>query len=699
MFSVQGKQTRYARDIQSKSFEKWWAMKLGVCYYPEQWPHERWPEDARLMREAGLSLVRIAEFAWVAMEPKEGEFNWDWLDRAIDVLSAESLQVVLSTPTASPPPWLCQAYPDILPVDAQGRRRRCGSRRHYCPNSLTYHRHTERIVNAIASRYGNHPEVIGWQIDNEFGWFDTARCYCDTCASSFRRWLNAKYGTIDALNDAWGTIFWSQTYGDWSEIDPPNLTIAEPNPSHTLDYYRFSSDAYVTYQQLQISTLRLHISDRQFVTTNFMDRFSDLDYYDLASPLDFATMSSYPTGHAETRASLYMPSSVQPHFPYDVGDPYVTSLGHTLTRGFKYRRQFWIMEQQCGNVNWGAYNTGIRPGTVRLWTWHALASGAEAVLYFRWRAGLFAQEQHHSGLLHHDASPSVGMSDLEMMKAERSLMSEINQESHTAQIAFLMDYDSLWAVQFQRHHRDMDYMRHLFVYYRALQRLGLPADVVSVDADLSSYELVIVPTAFLAEERLALSLKSFAEAGGTVLLGVRSGFKTASNRVTEKSLPGHFRELLGITVSDWHSLPPGTSYELNSSIPGLFGPATVWAEALNIENLDSRPKHADHKILAHYASGPFSGSAAFVEHKVGTGRAYYLGWFPNDAQAETLLAYLASLSGIQPLAALPEGLIALQRGPHLILLNFTDTPLVATTQGRPIRVGARDVEVVHVSGF
>ena len=669
-------------------------MKLGVCYYPEQWPQWRWPIDAKLMRQTGLSLVRIADFAWTLMEPREGEFIWNWLDQAIDVLAAEGLQVILCTPTASPPPWICRANPDILPVDAHGHRRRPGSRRHYCPNSPTYRQHVVRIVNALASRYGEHPAVVGWQIDNEFGCHDTARCYCEMCAASFRSWLEAKYGTIDALNDAWGTVFWSQIYGDWSEIDPPNLTIAESNPSHVLDYSRFSSDAFVTFQQLQISTLRLHIPERQIVMTNFMSRFADLDYYKLASPLDFVTMSSYPTGHAESKPSLYMPDNLQPNFAYDVGDPYITSLGHTLMRGFKMHRPFWVMEQQCGNVNWSSYNTGVRPGTVRLWTWHALASGAEAVLYFRWRAGLFAQEQFHSGLLHHDASPAVGFTDLEMMNADRSLMSEITSVPHKAQIAFLLDFDSLWAVRLQPHHPDFDYMRHLFVYYRALQRLGLPADIVSVDADLSTYRLVMLPTAFLATEQQAHSLQSFVEVGGTVMFGVRSGFKTTSNQVTDQPLPGLFRDLVGATVTDWHSLPPGVSYDLDTRIPGLVGSAAIWAEALNPVMPATQSMANNLRILAHYISGPFSSNAALVEHKVGAGKAFYLGWYPNDVQAEALMAHLASQANIIPLAELPEGLIVSQRGNHLILLNFTDEPLMATAQGQTILVGPRDVEVV-----
>jgi beta-galactosidase len=279
------------------------------------------------------------------------------------------------------------------------------------------------------------------------------------------------------------------------------------------------------------------------------------------------------------------------------------------------------------------------------------------------------------------------------MKGEQSLMSEIASTPHQAQIAFLLDYDSLWALQLQPHHPDFNYMRQLFVYYRALQRLGLPADIVSADADLGSYRLVILPTAFVATQLLARSLKTFAEAGGTVMLGVRSGFKTTSNQVTDQPLPGDFRELVGITVNDWHSLPPGIGYGLSSNIPGLDGAATVWAEALNPATTESQFSVPNLRSLVHYTTGPFSSSAALVEHKLGAGQSYYLGWCPTDVQAEALLAYLASQAGVMPLARLPEGLIVAQRGNHLILLNFTDEPLTANIQGKAILVEPRDVHI------
>jgi beta-galactosidase len=323
-------------------------MKLGVCYYPEQWPPERWPIDARMMREAGLSLVRLADFAWSLLEPREDQYNFAWLDQAIETLAGEGLQIILCTPTASPPPWLCRAYPEILPLDARGSRLRQGGRRHYCPNSSTYQRLTEKIVAALASHYGQNPAVVAWQIDNELGWAGTSRCYCETCTRAFHDWLKKRYRTIATLNEAWGTVFWSQIYNDWCEIDLPNLIVGKPNPSHTLDFERFCSDSIAAYQQLQIDTLKESIAAHQKITTNFMSQFSDLDYYDLARPLDFVSMSSYPTGQAEARSALYPVDSHLPKFAHDSGDPYVTSFWHALMRGYLPKRPYWVMEQQCG---------------------------------------------------------------------------------------------------------------------------------------------------------------------------------------------------------------------------------------------------------------------------------------------------------------------------------------------------------------
>ncbi len=669
-------------------------MKLGVCYYPEHWPEERWPIDARIMREAGLSLVRIGEFSWTKMEPQEGHFEWDWLDKAIQTLADEGLQVILGTPTCTPPAWLCTQHPEILPVDAQGRRRRFGSRRHYCHNSLVYQQHTTRIVTALVQRYGQHPAVIGWQIDNEFGLHDSARCYCENCTAAFRAWLQQRYNSLEALNQAWGCVFWNQTYTDWEQIGPPILAMTEQNPSAVLDYYRFASDSVAAYAKLQADLLCQH-THNQFVTHNFMGSFPDLDYHALAQPVDFISWDSYPTGHAEMSSqALYLPGEMRPPYAFDAGDPYVTGFCHDLMRGLK-QAPFWVMEQQCGNVNWGTYNTGIHPGAVRLWTWHALASGAKAVLYFRWRAGLYAQEQYHSGLLNHDASDAVGIQDVRALFSERKRMAEIADQPWQAPVALLMDYNDLWAIQIQPHRKDFDYQRHLFVFYRALLRLGVQVDIISPQADLSAYKLVIAPTLFMSDERLAEHLNHYVEGGGALLMGVRSGFKTPTNQVTSQPLPGALHELTGARVTAWHALPEGVGYEIESSIPDLngSGPASFWAEALEP---DPEPSSAwkRARVLARYRSGPFEDQAALIERTLGAGRVLYLGWYPKISQARALMSHLAASLEIETLPTLPEGLIHLRRGPYQILLNFTERAISVRLAEQEIIVEARGVKLV-----
>lgn len=360
-------------------------MKFGVCYYPEHWPESRWLIDVQLMREAGIDIVRIGEFAWSKMEPQEDVYDWEWLDRAIDVLGRAGLQVVLGTPTATPPVWLSRAHPDILRVDADELQRDHGTRRHYCPNSTTYRAYSRRIVRAMAERYGTHPHVIGWQIDNEFGGGKTARCYCPNCVAAFSAWLDARYKSIETLNEAWGAVFWSQSYAGFDEIRPPHAGVNYKNPSQVLDFYRFSAESYVTYQQEQIDILR-DLAPNHFITHNFMGLYRDLDQHALAKALDFATWDAYPTGFPERwRNFLYAPdadfSRNDPVYAYDVGEPVMINMAHALTRGLK-QQPFWIMEQQCGHINWAGLNPQARRGTVRLWTWQSVAAGADVIVFF-----------------------------------------------------------------------------------------------------------------------------------------------------------------------------------------------------------------------------------------------------------------------------------------------------------------------------
>jgi len=659
-------------------------MRLGTCYYPEHWSPEHWADDARQMRAAGISTVRIAEFAWTQIEPQPGIYNWEWLDQAMETLAAAGHQVVLCTPTAAPPAWLVYAHPEILPVDEEGRRRRFGSRRHYCPNNTVYREHSQRITRAMAERYGGHPAVIGWQIDNEFGCYFT-RCYCETCTAQFRLWLQTKYKTLDTLNQHWGTVFWSQTYDKWEQIEPHNLTVAEPNPSHVLDYYRFASDSWVAYQDIQITTLRTIIPDSQFITHNIIGSLTTLDYHNLSRNLDFISWDSYPTGYAEIESqNLYAEGESKPDFAHDLGDPLITGFFHALTRGLK-QAPYWVMEQQTGAVNWSIYNTGVRPGALRLWTWQAAASGAEAVTYFNWRASRYGLEQHHAGLRRHDGSADTGYADLMAMQDERQQVEDFCAQSLHIPIGILLDYSALWALELQPHRKGFSYLKSLFVFYRACKSLGLEPDIISPQSDLNRYSILLAPNAFLADESLARNLGDFSARGGSLMLGVRSGFKDLYNVVPDQPLPGALRELAGVTVRHWHSLPPGVRYPLQGKIPNISGKAEFWAEALE--------PAVGTDILAGYVSPPFEGQAAITQKTHGKGQVFYCGIYPQLEQAVMLVRYLAAGQTI-PTLDVPTGLTVLRRGDKLMAMNFTEEALTLTTKTNSYRVAARDFCIV-----
>ena len=658
-------------------------MKLGVCYYPEQWPEDRWATDAQMMVDSGLTLVRIAEFAWARMEPVRGRFEWGWLDRAVTVLADAGLQVILGTPTATPPAWMTQEFPAMMHVDANGRARKHGSRRHVCVNNPVYRAECDRIVRAMGERYGADPRIVGWQIDNEFGGGKTGRCYCAACTAGFRRWLQARYDTPAALNEAWGTVFWSQTYSDWNQVELPDEAIDKPNPSQVLDFYRFSSDSYVDFARLQVDSLRPLTPG--FITTNFMGLYRDLDQFDLAQPFDFITWDNYPTGNpGRWRPLLYPPGQDMtrddPVYAYDVGDAAIVSMAHALTRGLK-DAPFWIMEQQCGLINWGDINPGVRPGTTRLWTWHALAEGAEACVYFRWRPTLFAQEQYHSGLLRHDGDPAQGLGDVIAMQAERDLMAAVAAQPFEADVALMVDFSDLWAMELQPQRRGFGYLRHLFVYYRALLERGIPVNLIPYSADLSGYKLVLAPTVHLPDEALVERLTAYVTGGGHLLLGVRSGFKTPTNLVTDRPLPGLLRELVGARITTWQSLPDDVGPVVTTSLPDLGGRATFWYETMVAESATP---------LGHYETG----EVALTANALGAGRIVTLGWYPDPEQVAALLPTLLAEAGVHGGPDLPDGVLMFPRGQYTILLNFTDLDRVVSLGDARYVVPPRDVVVV-----
>ncbi|WP_299297624.1 beta-galactosidase [uncultured Tateyamaria sp.] len=497
---------------------------LGVCYYPEHWPEAQWAEDAARMADLGLTWVRIGEFAWKRMEPVEGTYEWGWLDRAIETLGAAGLKVVLGTPTATPPAWVVAKHPGMLPVDAEGRVRGYGSRRHYCFSHAGYLEECRRIVTAMAKRYGRNGHVAAWQTDNEYSCHDTVLSYSDAARDAFRDWLRAQFpgagndGDIAALNAAWGNVFWSMDYDDFDQIGLPNLTVTEVNPAHAHAFRRFASDQVVAFNRAQVDILRAH-SDAP-IAHNYMGRITDFDHFKVGADLDIASWDSYPLGFLEDRSGA---GDAHQRAYARQGDPDFQAFHHDLYRAVGREGRWWVMEQQPGPVNWAPYNPAPLPGMVRLWTWEAFAHGAEAVCYFRWRQAPFAQEQMHAGLLRPDSAEAEAFGEARQVMAELAGAPDV--EVAQAPVAILFDYDAdaAWAVQ--PHGAGLSYFGLVFDWYRACRKLGLSVDIVPVTCrDFDWYDLVLAPGLMHMTDDLKTALEA---ADGQVIVGPRSGARDA----------------------------------------------------------------------------------------------------------------------------------------------------------------------------
>ena len=528
-------------------------MKLGCCYYPEHWPEDMWADDAARMVDIGLSQVRIGEFAWSRIEPQPGQYDWDWLDRAIATLGDAGLEIILGTPTATPPKWLVDSMPDMVAVDADGKPRGFGSRRHYCFSHAGYRKECERIVTAMAQRYGGHPAIAAWQTDNEYGCHDTVVSYSDAAAKSFRRWLAEKYPDTDALNTAWGNVFWSMEYPDFEAVDPPNLTVTEPNPAHVLDYRRFASDEVVTFNRLQVDIIRAHSPDRDIIH-NYMGFFTEFDHHKVGQDLDVASWDSYPLGFLEQ----FFFSDDQKHRYARQGHPDIAAFHHDLYRGCANGR--WsVMEQQPGPVNWARYNPAPLPGMVRLWTLEAMAHGAELVSYFRWRQAPFAQEQMHAGLLRPDNIEDTGAGEARQVARDITMLGA--PENRRSEVALLFSYEAAWLLETQPQGQSFRYLELVFAMYSGLRRLGLNVDIVAPDADLDDHAMVVAPTLPIMSSSLIARLGALQI---PVLIGPRSGSKTGDFSIPANLAPGELQDLIPLKITRVESLRPGITAKAGS---------------------------------------------------------------------------------------------------------------------------------------
>jgi len=634
-------------------------FRFGVDYYPEHWPEERWPEDARLMAEAGINVVRLAEFAWSFLEPQFDRFDFTWLDRAIEVLHGQGIQVILGTPTASAPPWVMTMFPDAYKVNEHGHRLTYGNRCEFCPSHAEYRERGRHVTSAMARHYADHPAVIGWQIDNELN----GRCYCSICQVGFQTWLQHRYHTLGELNAAWGTAFWSHVYIEWSQIPVPMETGGVPNPGLDLDFRRFMSDTFVSFQEEQVKILRA-LCPNHFVTHNFMGfGFYQINYYDLARPLDFVTWDNYPrTGWN----------------PAKEADHASIALGHDTTRGFK-GKPFWVMEEQSGSGGWQTVGVNPRPGEMRLWTYQAIAHGADAIVYFRWRTARFGTEQFWHGVLYHHGQPGRRYAELKTIGAElRRIGEQFLGAENRNQVAILHSYDTRWAFQIQPNHNDFHYSAFFMSYYRALHKRNIGVDIVPPGADLSRYRMVIAPALYILAEQTADQLRNFVQSGGLLITTARSGVKDEANAIVNQYLPGLLAEVCGVEVDEYDVHPSDSTIPLKLSLPGhetQTAEARLWFDVLRTTTAEA---------VASYQAEYFSGTPAITLNQFGEGQAMYVGTLGDDALHESVVAWALESADLHPVLNTPAGVEATERWQGerqlLFILNHAseehDVPLV-----------------------
>jgi beta-galactosidase len=569
-------------------------IRYGGDYNPEQWPREVWDEDVRLMLEAGVNLVTVGVFSWAQLEPAERAYSFGWLHEVLDLLGGAGIGVDLATPTASPPPWLSARYPDVLPVDARGAHYSHGSRQHFCVCSASYRARARRVVERLVSEVGDHPAIEMWHVHNEYG-CHVPYCYCDNHAQAFRVWLQKRYRSVEELNEAWGTTFWSQRYGEFAEVLPPRLTPTFVNPGQELDYKRFSNDAFLEefFEERQIlRTARPDIP----VTTNFMGFFKPLDYFAWASELDVVSTDNYAD-------------------PADPDAMMLSAMHYDLVRSLNKDAAWMVMEQTPLRVNWRQHNCPKVPGQMRAMSYQAVARGAAGVLFFQWRASRSGAEKFHSAMVSHSGVASPVWAEVAGLGRELDRLGTLEGSGVDARVAMVFSWANWWALEAPaKPANDLSMADQLSWLYRPLFGRGATVDFCRPDERLDRYEVVLVPSLYLVTEEDGAKLVSYVERGGTAVVSFWSGIVDERDAVYLGPYGGPLRPLIGCDVVDVAPLPEGRTIEVEWE-DGTRTRASFWT--------DVATEGTGH-VLARVASGPWAGRPAVVEARVGHGRAYYL---------------------------------------------------------------------------
>jgi beta-galactosidase len=604
------------------------GIAYGGDYNPEQWPEGVWRDDVRLMRAAGVNLVSVGIFSWAMLEPSEGRFEFAWLDRVLELLHDAGIAVDLATPTANPPPWFARRHPESLPMTREGTVLGPGSREAFCPSSPAYAEAAARITEQLARRYGDHPALVLWHVNNEYGAHVPA-CYCPTSAAAFRRWLRARHGTLDALNQAWGTAVWGQRFGDWEEIEPPRAAPMAVNPAQQLDYRRFSSDAFLECFRRERDVLH-RLSPGVPVTTNFMTtNCKDVDYWRWAAEVDVVSNDHYlraeqPDNHIELAMSA------------------------DLTRSLARGGPWLLMEHSTSAVNWQPRNIAKRPGEMGRNSLTHVARGADGVLFFQWRAAASGAEKFHSAMLPHSGTDSRVWREVEQLGRDLAALRDVRGSRVVADVGVVWDWESWWALELEgRPSCDLDYVERVDAYYERLWRAHLTVDFARPEADLGAYPLVVVPSLYLTTRAAAASLRAYVEDGGTLLVSYFSGVVDANDTVHPGGLPGALRELLGLAVEEFLPLREGEQVQLDDG-----SRADVWAEQVE-------PRGAE--TVLRYLDGPAVGGPAVTRHRLGRGQAWYVSTRLRDEALDRLLYRVYADAGLVPRPGLPAGVEVVRR--------------------------------------
>ena len=644
-------------------------MKIGVAYYPEHWDKTLWAVDADLMKETGVKLVRLAEFAWCRLEPREGVFDFAWLDEAIELFAARGIEVVLCTPTSCPPMWLYEKHPDIVHVEKDGTPTNLGIRSHRCVTNPTFLRYADRIIMEMAKHYADQPAVTGWQIDNEL---EAYFCYCEHCIGKYRAWLQRKYGTIEELNKAYGNVVWSGEYSAWPQIRPPygSLPHAWQNPAYMLDFYRFCSENVIDFSSRQAAQLREHCPGRP-VTTNVWFCEHMPDFYRQFADLDFISYDNYPA----TR------------LPDDGESCYSHAFHLDMMRGVK-RRPFWIMEQLSGGKGcWAPMEKPPLPGMIKGYALQAFAHGADTVVHFRWRTANIGAEMHWHGLLDHSNVPGRRFREFADLCKTAQALEKWQGSTIRADVAILFSFDNEYAFKIQPQTEGYYYFEQLQRLHRAFIALGLNVDIIGQHETLDGYKIVCAPELYVQAEGVAQRLEDFAKQGGTVILTTRSGVKDEHNTACMTQLPGIYREMTGVHAVEY--APIGWD-----NVPVIFADGTElnakqWCDMLEADTAE---------VLARYNGDYFAGAAAVTRNVFGQGWVYYIGTVGTQPLYHRIAAMAAEAAKLPVIPGLPERveIVGRTQGDETVRFVFNNDvyPKTLSIAGRELNLAPFEMTVI-----